>query len=134
MSAETCGGFVPFRWHSKKENYFLRDDKDAGLCDHERYSLFRENPYGRIAVLRMPLRKAVKEAVFEIVLDRQRQSEIHECVACGIRYKGDHHKCDPKKIQRIEDGRSAHDELLGDTPPTYYDRLRQGFKMLQDFA
>jgi len=33
------------------DRFFLRDDKDAGLCDHARWSLFRDFPkehYGRL--------------------------------------------------------------------------------------
>lgn len=71
MSAETCGGYIPATWEYFDDDevvtdrFFLRDDKSAGLCDYERYSLFRDFPkedYGRIIVLALPLSLAIRSA------------------------------------------------------------------------
>lgn len=72
MSAETCGGRVMGYYQPPGgPNYFLRDDRDANLCDYERYSLFREGPhYGRVVILNMTLNEAF-EAVPEMIQDDQ---------------------------------------------------------------
>lgn len=67
MSEETCGGRVVKFWQVGNARYFLRDDRDAGLCCHERYSLFRgSHGYGRVIILSMPLEEAEKQAWMEI--------------------------------------------------------------------
>ena len=41
-------------------HYFLRDDEAQGLCNHERYSLFRDHPdYKRISIWSGPLDKVL---------------------------------------------------------------------------
>lgn len=54
MSAETCGGRIV----KKYDGFFLRDDSDIrredGFEPEEAYSLFREEPYGRIEVFAGP--------------------------------------------------------------------------------
>jgi len=72
MSAETCGGYVPYSWEYYDDDpdvithrFFLRDDRSAELCDYERYSLFKDHPngeYGRVVVLHMIRPQAFKEA------------------------------------------------------------------------
>jgi len=130
MSAKTCGGKVVAKWEGKGCSYFLRDDCDAGLCDEERYSLFRETPdYGRIAIYTEPRSMAIADAGIEVILDQQSQKRCQECVACGARYYGTHHKCDPKLESRIEGGYKSHDDAA--TPePSYHRRLKDGFRML----
>ena len=57
-------------WTFEDISYFLRDDEASGICDHERYSLFRLTParagrhvlcsrpsYGRVSIWRGPLRR-----------------------------------------------------------------------------
>jgi len=61
-----AGGFVPFSWDFDGEKFFLRDDRDAGIVDEERYSLFREDPYGRIAVYAGSLAWALVESYKKI--------------------------------------------------------------------
>jgi len=61
MSEETCGGRVVKLWEVASAHYFLRDDRDAGICDYERYSLFRAGEhYGRVIILSMSLEDALK--------------------------------------------------------------------------
>lgn len=65
-------GYVPVKWEFFDENevvtdrFYLRADHSLpGLCDYERYSLFRSYPreqYGRIEVFAMPLGVALKYA------------------------------------------------------------------------
>lgn len=129
MSAETCGGKVVARWEGKKCTYFLRDDFDAGICEHERYSLFRETPdYCRLHVYSMTREQAISMAGVEITLDQQSQKQKHTCVACGAVYYGSNHHCDPVKEKRVEAGRKSY--AGNHTPPTYYQRLKDGFRML----
>jgi hypothetical protein len=71
MSVETCGGYVPMIWETDDDRYFIRDDRDAGLCEHERYSLFRDRPeYCRIFILAWPLAKVIRNAHTIIENDR----------------------------------------------------------------
>jgi hypothetical protein len=61
-------------WVSDEDAYFLRDDEAMDLCDFERYSLFRHWPdYGRVVVLRGPLKWAITEALQQITDDKQRR-------------------------------------------------------------
>lgn len=130
MSAETCGGNVVAKWKGKKSSYFLRDDRDAGICEHERYSLFRETPeYGRVHVYGLTLNEAIALAETDITIDRQDQGYKKQCCACGEWYSGNNHHCDEKKINRIEGGRKSHNEYRERTP-SYYRRLKDGFRML----
>jgi len=63
--------YIPMRWVSDDDSYFLRDDRDAEICDEERYSLFRETPnYSRILVLGGNLGWAIKESFVAIKRDR----------------------------------------------------------------
>lgn len=47
-------------------NYWLRDDKAAGLCDYERYTMFRGAPYGSVVVFIMPRIDAIVNFYFEV--------------------------------------------------------------------
>jgi hypothetical protein len=50
-------------WTGVTYRYFLRDDQAKGICDEERYSLFREYPdYGRVLVITGSLEYAIREA------------------------------------------------------------------------
>jgi hypothetical protein len=50
-------------WTGEEAAYFLRDDEAMGICDYERYSLFRLCPdYGRVVVLAGSLSSAIAEA------------------------------------------------------------------------
>lgn len=76
MSKTNCGGTVVKTW----PGYFLRDDeeirKNANIEPNIAFSLFREEPYGRIIVL-APLDEefswVLEEAERQIDLDRKRQ-------------------------------------------------------------
>jgi hypothetical protein len=71
MSAETCGGNV-WHWTVEGDDYFLRDDRDAGVCEHERYSLFRGGiQYDRINILSMSREDAFKAVPEMIQQDQQ---------------------------------------------------------------
>jgi hypothetical protein len=71
MSIETCGGYVPWVWETEDDQYFIRDDRDAGLSSYECYSLFRGRPdYCRVIVLAWPLSKVLREADKIIEADR----------------------------------------------------------------
>jgi len=52
------------------------------------------------------------------------------CVACGARYSGDNHHCDPKREKQIEDARRASEEVREAYPLKWYDRLSQGFQLM----
>ena len=61
MSEETCGGRAVKSWQVASARYFLRDDRDAGLCYYDRFSLFRAGEhYGRVIILSMSLEDALK--------------------------------------------------------------------------
>ena len=49
MSQQSCG-YAPVAWLYEDDKFFLRDDQESGITDYPRWSLFREEPYGRIAV------------------------------------------------------------------------------------
>ena len=50
-----------WHWTIGDEDYFLSDDQAAGLCDYERYSLFRGSiNHGRVIIFCMPLEDALK--------------------------------------------------------------------------
>jgi hypothetical protein len=70
MSEQTCGGRAVKSWQVASDHYFLRDDRDAGLCDYERYSLFRAGEqYGRVIILNMSLEDALKASPQQIKED-----------------------------------------------------------------
>jgi len=47
-------------WVTDVDTYFLRDDQAMGLCDYERYSLFRHWPgYRRVTVFNGPIDWAI---------------------------------------------------------------------------
>lgn len=45
--------------HNTKSNtYWLRDDKASGVCDYERYSMYKGAPYGKMTTLSMDFHSA----------------------------------------------------------------------------
>ena len=66
MSTENNTGIT---WTFEDGDYFLRDDEASGICNYERYSLFRTGPdYQRISIWRGSLDKAIlfgHDAVWE---------------------------------------------------------------------
>jgi hypothetical protein len=44
--------------HTKHNTYWLRDDKASGVCDYERYSMYKGAPYGKLYTFSMDLRDA----------------------------------------------------------------------------
>lgn len=58
-------------WNFEDVSYFLRDDEAAGICDYERYSLFRDDPdYQRISIRRGALDKALPHFCTDMEGDR----------------------------------------------------------------
>lgn len=71
MSIETCGGYVPMIWETDDDCYFIRDDRNAELCDYERYSLFRDRPdYERVMIFAWSLAKVLHDAPAIIEADQ----------------------------------------------------------------
>jgi hypothetical protein len=76
MIKRRAGGYIPTEWVFFEDDnitmtdaFFLRDDKDAGCCDYERWSLFRSFPekdYGRVGIFALPLGLAMKKAAEKI--------------------------------------------------------------------
>jgi hypothetical protein len=76
MSTENNTGLS---WSSENDRYFLRDDEALGLCDYERYSLFREFPgYGRVVVLTGKLAWAIMRAGIAVRNDRYARGHNEE--------------------------------------------------------
>lgn len=45
--------------HRTKDNsYWLRDDEASGVCDYERYSMYKGAPYGKMITFSMSFRHA----------------------------------------------------------------------------
>lgn len=55
---------------------------------------------------------------------------MHTCNGCGEKYHGDNHHCDPKREDRIEATRKAHEQVGILRQPTFSERLAIGFAML----
>ena len=78
MNSENNTGLT---WTSDEDAYFLRDDEAMDLCDHERYSLFRDYPeYGRVEVMSGPLRWVIEHSHGIVEFDRYELGHFGESV------------------------------------------------------
>jgi len=72
--------YIPFTWTHPDTVFFLRDDRSADLCDNERYTLFREDKYGKgcrkLVTFSGDLRWAYEQSNQAIKDDFDREKEL----------------------------------------------------------